>query len=123
MVNASVAVANRWMQWWQGDEIMAASTPGATIWCACNQVMCPMCPCASCPTYLPTPYSRAGRSLKKVEKKVFRNQFSQKSPRALHVLNHGWWRLAVGSWRRLAVGSWQLAVGGGWWWLAAVGGW
>ena len=57
------------------------------------------------------------------KKKVFRNQFSQKSPRALHVLNHGWWRLAVGGWRRLAVGSWQLAVGGGWWWLAAVGGW
>ena len=48
---------------------------------------------------------------------------SQKSPRALHVLNHGWWQLAVGGWRRLAVGSWQLAVGGGWWWLAAVGGW
>ena len=45
---------------------------------------------------------------------MFHNQFSQKSPRALHVLNHGWWRLAVGSWRRLAVGSWQLAVGGGW---------
>ena len=57
------------------------------------------------------------------KKKVFRNQFSQKSPRALHVLNHGWWQLAVGGWRRLAVGSWQLAVGGGWWWLAAVGGW
>ena len=37
---------------------------------------------------------------------------SQKSPRALHVLNHGWWQLAVGGWRRLAVGSWQLAVGG-----------
>ena len=49
------------------------------------------------------------------KKKVFQNQFSQKIPRALHVLNHGWWRLAVG--------SWQLAVGGGWWWLAAVGGW
>ena len=48
------------------------------------------------------------------KKKVFRNQFSQKSPRALHVLNHGWWRLAVG-------GGWRLAVGG-WWWLAAVGG-
>ena len=48
---------------------------------------------------------------------------SQKGPRAFHVLNHGWWQLAVGSWRQLAVGSWQLAVGGGWWWLAAVGGW
>ena len=57
------------------------------------------------------------------KKKVFRNQSSQKSPRALHVLNHGWWRLAVGGWRRLTVGSWQLAVGGGWWWLAAVDGW
>ena len=57
------------------------------------------------------------------KKKVFRYQFFQKSPRALHVLNHGWWQLAVGGWRRLAVGSWQLAVGGGWWWLAAVGGW
>ena len=49
------------------------------------------------------------------KKKVFRNQFSQQSPRELQVLNHGWWRLAVG--------SWQLVVGGGWWWLAAVGGW
>ena len=56
------------------------------------------------------------------KKKVFQNQFSQKSPRALHVLNHGWWRLAVGGWRRLAVGSWQLAVGGGWWRLVVVGG-
>ena len=46
---------------------------------------------------------------------------SQKSPRALHVLNHGWWQLAVGGWRRLAVGSWQLAVDGGWW--LTVGGW
>ena len=36
---------------------------------------------------------------------MFRNQFSQKSPRALHVLNHGWWRLAVDA-------SWRLAVGG-----------
>ena len=40
---------------------------------------------------------------------MFRNQFSQKSPRALHVLNHGWWQLVV--------------VGGGWWWQVAVGGW
>ena len=63
----------------------------------------------------------AGRSLteKKEKETVFRYQFSQKS-RALHVLNHGWWRLAVGGWRRLAVGSWQLAVGGGW--RLAVGG-
>ena len=82
----------------------------------------------------------AGRSLtekkkgggERKKKKVFRNQFSQKSLRALHVLNRGWWRLAVGGWRRLAVGSWQLAtggwwrlvaVGGGWRWLVAVGGW
>ena len=79
------------------------------------------------------PFMKAGRSLtgKRNKKKVFRNQFSQKSPRALHVLNHGWWRLAVGSWR-LAVGNWWLvAVGGGWrrlvvvgggWWLV-IGGW
>ena len=63
------------------------------------------------------------------KKKVFHNEFSQKSPRALHVLNHGWWRLAVGGWR-LAVGGWQLATGGWWrsvvvgggWWLV-IGGW
>ena len=67
--------------------------------------------------------ARAVLNGKKKKEKVFRYQFSQKSPRALHLLNHGWWRLAVGGWRRLAVGSWQLAVGGGWWWLAAVGGW
>ena len=70
----------------------------------------------------------AGVSL--TEKKKKSVPVSQKSPRALHVLNHGWWQLAVGGWR-LAVGSWQLAVGGGWrrlvaggWWLEAVGsGW
>ena len=59
--------------------------------------------------------TKAGRSLteKKKKEKVFRYQFSQKSPRALHVLNHGWWRLvAVGGWRELAVG--------GWWSLGAV---
>ena len=68
-------------------------------------------------------HQEAGQSLTEREKKVFRNQFSQKSPRALHVLNHGWWRLAVG-------GGWQLATGGGWrrlvvggWWRLAVGGW
>ena len=55
------------------------------------------------------------------KKKVFRYQFSQKSLRALHVLNHGWWQLAVGGWR-LAVGNWRLVVVGGGWWLA-VGGW
>ena len=64
-----------------------------------------------------------GRSLTgKKKRKVFRNQFSQKSPRALHVLNHGWWQLAVGGWWLAAVGGWQLATGG-WWRLAAVGGW
>ena len=55
------------------------------------------------------------------KKKCSGTSFSTKSPRALHVPNHGWWRLAVGGWRRLAVGgwrrlavgSWQLAVGGG----------
>ena len=58
------------------------------------------------------------------KKKVFRYQFSQKSPRALHVLNHGSWRLAVGGWWRLAVGNWRLvAVGGGWRWLVAGGWW
>ena len=46
---------------------------------------------------------------------MFWNQFSQKSPRALHVLNH------VGSWRLAAVGGWQLATGG-WWRLVVVGG-
>ena len=62
--------------------------------------------------------------------KVFRNQFSQKSPRALHVLNHvGGWRLAVGNWWLVAVGGgWQLAVGHRWRlavdgsWRLAVGG-
>ena len=45
-----------------------------------------------------------GRAVLNGKKKVFRNQFSQNSPRALHVPNHGWWRLAVGGWR-LAVGN------------------
>ena len=83
-------------------------------------------------------YTHSGRSLAE-KKRVFRNQFSQKSPRALQVLNHGWWRLAVGAWQlavgggwwRLVVGDWWLvAVGSGWqlavgrrWRLAAVGGW
>ena len=51
--------------------------------------------------------------------RVFRNQFSKKSPRALHVPNHGWWQLAVGGWRRLGLGSWQLPLDGGSWWLTA----
>ena len=56
------------------------------------------------------------------KKKVFRNQFSQKSPRALHVLNHGWWRLAVGGWQLVAVGCrWRLAAVGGGWRLAVDG--
>ena len=41
--------------------------------------------------------------------------------RALHVLNHGWWRLAVGGWRLAAVAGWRLATGG-WWQLVVVGG-
>ena len=41
------------------------------------------------------------------KKKCPVTQFSQKSPRAHHVL---------------AVGGWRLAVGGGWWRLMAVGG-
>ena len=57
------------------------------------------------------------------KKKVFRYEFSQKDRRALYVLNHGLWQLAVGGWRRMAVHSWQPAVGGGWRWLAVVGGW
>ena len=63
---------------------------------------------------------------------MFRYQFSQKSPRVLHVLNHGWWQLATGGWWRLVVvgGGWWLAVGGwrrlavvGSWRLVAAGGW
>ena len=50
----------------------------------------------------------ACRAVLNGKKKVFQNQFSQKSPRALHVLNHGWWRLvAVGGWRLAAVGGWR----------------
>ena len=85
-----------------------------------------------CKIKSPDSLTETGRSLtgKKKKEKVFRYQFSQKSPRALHVLNHGWWRLAVGGWRRLAaVGSWRLVVAGGWrrlvvggWWRLAVGG-
>ena len=72
-----------------------------------------------------------GRSLTGEKKKCSGTSFPKKSPRALHVLNHGWWRLAIGSWQLavgggwcwLAVGAWSpLAVGGGWWRLV-VGGW
>ena len=55
---------------------------------------------------------RPGRPI--TEKKSVPEPVFPKSPQALHVLNHGWWRLAVG--------GWQLAVGGGWWWLV-IGGW
>ena len=63
-------------------------------------------------------------------KKVFRDQFSQKSPQALHVLNHGWWPLAVGWWLVVVGGGWWLVIGGWWrlavvsrWRLVAAGGW
>ena len=64
--------------------------------------------------------SAAGRSLTGKKKGSF-SQFSQKSPRAHHVLAVGGWRLVVGGWR-LAVGGWGLVVDGSWQWLA-VGGW
>ena len=87
------------------------------------------------------------RSLMQGEKKCSVAQFSQKSPRALHVLAMGdgrlavggWWRLVVGVWWLMAVGSswrlaagrrWRLAAVDGWrlvavggWWLVAIGGW
>ena len=54
---------------------------------------------------------------------MFQNCSFAKRPRVAHMLNHGWWLLAVGGWRRLPVGGWQLVVvGGSWWRLAAVGG-
>ena len=56
------------------------------------------------------------------KKKCSVTQFSQKSPRALHMLNHGWWQLAVGGWQLVVGGGWWLVIGG--WWLVAVGsGW
>ena len=70
-----------------------------------------------------------GRAVLNGEKKEFRYQFSQNSPQALHVLNHGWWRLAVGNWRLAVVGGWQFATGNWWrlvvgsWWRLVVGGW
>ena len=62
-----------------------------------------------------------GRSL--TEKKVFRNQFSQKSPghSKCPTMVGGGWRLAVGGGWWLAVGNWRLAAGG--WWRLVVGGW
>ena len=74
---------------------------------------------------------RTGRSLAGEKKSVPLHIFPKEACGALHVFNHGWWWLAVGSWWRLTVGSWQLAVGGGWWrlvvgdwWCVAVGsGW
>ena len=68
------------------------------------------------------PQQTPGRSLTE-QKKVFRNQFSQKGPQALHVLNHGWWRLAVGSWQLAVGGGWWRLVVGDWWLVAAVSGW
>ena len=43
-----------------------------------------------------------GRAVLNGKKKVFRYTVfpkKKKSPRALHVFNHGWWRLAIGGWR------------------------
>ena len=63
---------------------------------------------------------------------MFKNCSFAKRPRAAHMFNHGWWRLAIGGgwWRLAAVGGWRLVVGGGcrlavggWWRLVAVGGW
>ena len=62
------------------------------------------------------------------EKKVFRNQFSQKSPRTPCAqpwfVAVGGWQLATGGWWRLVVvgGGWWLVIGG-WWRLAVVGSW
>ena len=97
--------------------------------CGCCRTLCTRC--SSFLKFAEILSGEEARAARNGKKKVFRNQFSQKSPRALHVLNHGWWRLAVGGWR-LAVGNWRLAaVGGGWrrlvvgdWWLVVVGsGW
>ena len=63
---------------------------------------------------------RAGRSLTQKKQSVPEPVFPKKSPRALHVLNHGWWRLAVGGWRLAVGGGWRLAVDGSW--RLAVGG-
>ena len=70
------------------------------------------------------------RAVLKGKEKWSVTQFPPKSPRALHVFNHGWWRLAVGGWRRFAVGSWRFVVVGSGWqlvvgsrWRLAVGGW
>ena len=56
------------------------------------------------------------------KKKCSGTSFPKKSPQALHVLNHGWWQLAVGGWQLATGGWWRLGVVGGGWWLA-VGGW
>ena len=64
----------------------------------------------------------SARAVLNRKKKVFQNQFSQKSTRALHVLNPGWWRLAVGGWQLATGGWWRLVVVGGGWWLV-IGGW
>ena len=36
--------------------------------------------------------------LKRSKRKVFRNGSFAKRPRAAHMFNRGWWRLAVGGW-------------------------
>ena len=70
---------------------------------------------------------------------MFLNGSSAKRPCVAPMVNHGWWRWAIGGWRLVAVGGswWRLAVGddwrlavdgwrrlvvGGWWQLVAVGG-
>ena len=81
-------------------------------------------PCPSCRGVL--------KRGKKKKRKVFLYTIFPKRPRVAHMVNHGWWRLAVGGDWRLAVGNWRLvAASGGWrwlvvgdWWLVAVGsGW
>ena len=64
----------------------------------------------------------AGRSLTK--KKCSSTPFSQKSPRAHHVLAMGGWQLAVGEWRLVAVGGgWRRLVFGDWWLMPVGSGW
>ena len=75
------------------------------------------------PLASPPPPKGLNRGVLNGKKSVPSHSFPKKSLRALHVFNHGWWRLAVGGWRRLAVGSWQLAVGGSWRRLVIGGGW
>ena len=56
-----------------------------------------------------------GRAVLNGEKKCSVAQFSQKSPRAHHVLAVGGWRWAVGDWQLVAVGGgWRPLVVGDW---------